>query len=114
LLNNKVPSESPIAVWSQRGIRIDPAQRTILPTGNGKPIPITPIEFRLLRVLTEKEHHLWERAELAVKIGVRSPAGDSRALDVAVSRLRRKLQDAGYRSSIESVRGMGYLFHGHG
>jgi DNA-binding response OmpR family regulator len=67
------------------------------------------MEFKLLRMFTSRAGRVVDRAELAKVIGVRS-VEVSRALDISVSRLRKKLRDAGYEVNLRSVRGSGYLF----
>jgi DNA-binding response OmpR family regulator len=67
------------------------------------------MEFKLLRIFTSRAGRVVDRAELAKVIGVRS-VEVSRALDISVSRLRKKLRDSGYDVNLRSVRGSGYLF----
>ncbi len=96
-------------VWAFGEIKVDQALRAIIPANGGKNVPITAMEFKLLRMFTTRAGRVVDRAELAKVIGVRS-VEVSRALDISVSRLRKKLRDAGYEVNLRSVRGSGYLF----
>lgn len=96
------------SLWSAHGVRVDHARRVILPTTNRKPIPITTNEFALLRYLASRPNQICERFELARRAGIGAHGEDSRAIDVAMSRLRKKLKDAGYIIRIRSQRGIGY------
>ena len=96
-------------VWAFGEIRVDQALRAIIPASGNKNVPITAMEFKLLRMFTSRAGRVVDRAELAKVIGVRS-VEVSRALDISVSRLRKKLRDAGYEVNLRSVRGSGYLF----
>jgi len=100
------PSET---IWAFGEIKVDQALRAIIPASGNKNVPITAMEFKLLRMFTSRAGRVVDRAELAKVIGVRS-VEVSRALDISVSRLRKKLRDAGYEVNLRSVRGSGYLF----
>ncbi len=96
-------------IWAFGEIKVDQALRAIIPANGNKNVPITAMEFKLLRMFTSRAGRVVDRAELAKVIGVRS-VEVSRALDISVSRLRKKLRDAGYEVNLRSVRGSGYLF----
>lgn len=96
-------------IWAFGEIKVDQALRAIIPASGNKNVPITAMEFKLLRMFTSRAGRVVDRAELAKVIGVRS-VEVSRALDISVSRLRKKLRDAGYEVNLRSVRGSGYLF----
>jgi DNA-binding response OmpR family regulator len=96
-------------IWAFGEIKVDQALRAIIPASGTKNVPITAMEFKLLRMFTSRAGRVVDRAELAKVIGVRS-VEVSRALDISVSRLRKKLRDAGYEVNLRSVRGSGYLF----
>jgi DNA-binding response OmpR family regulator len=96
-------------IWAFGEIRVDQALRAIVTANGSKNVPITAMEFKLLRIFTSRAGRVVDRAELAKVIGVRS-VEVSRALDISVSRLRKKLRDAGYEVNLRSVRGSGYLF----
>ena len=69
-------------------------------------------EFHLLRVLVERPGRVLTRDQLLdLARGPSSEAFD-RAIDVQISRLRRKLEDGAGRDPIRTVRGEGYMFAG--
>ncbi|WP_426977466.1 winged helix-turn-helix domain-containing protein [Pseudarthrobacter sp. O4] len=76
---------------------------------DGKPVPLTGIEFKLLRYLVENCSRTVGRDELRRFLeSFDSPAAASRSIDVYVGRVRRKLRRA--RHAIATVRGGGYRF----
>jgi DNA-binding response OmpR family regulator len=79
-------------IWAFGEIKVDQALRAIIPASGNKNVPITAMEFKLLRMFTSRAGRVVDRAELAKVIGVRS-VEVSRALDISVSRLRKKLRD---------------------
>lgn len=77
----------------------------------GTPIHLTPSEFRLLELLTEEPERVYTRDEIAARLWGTTDGGSSRAADVHVTRLRRKLQqDPLEPKRLEAVRGVGYKF----
>jgi two-component system OmpR family response regulator len=74
------------------------------------PVDLTPGEMRLLRALLERPGLLLSRDRLLELTGGPDPEPFDRAIDLAVSRLRRKLEPGGGRTMIETVRGIGYRF----
>lgn len=89
------------------GIQIDPSQRRC--AVNGKRVSLPPLEFELLKVLMYKAGRVLTRAYLLNNVWEMSGDIDTRAVDAAVSRLRRALgARAGKR--IETVSKMGYCF----
>lgn len=69
-------------------------------------------EFHLLRVLVERPGRVLTRDQLLdLARGPTSEAFD-RAIDVQISRLRRKLEDGAGRDPIRTIRGEGYMFVG--
>lgn len=91
------------------GWRMDLESRT-LRAPSGIVVPLTPGEFSLLRVFAERPGRLLSRDRLLDL----SRGGDvgpyDRAVDLAVSRLRRKLDEGGGGALIETIRGEGYRF----
>jgi len=75
--------------------------------GPATPVPLTLTEFRLLAYLARQPRRCFSRADLVDACLPESDALD-RVIDSHLSKLRRKLQDAGCRRLIETVRGVGY------
>lgn len=75
----------------------------------GVPLPLTPRELALLEHFLIRPESVVTRAELLGKVfGLRFDPGTN-VLDVAVSRLRRKLLGAGAAVTIVGRRGVGFL-----
>ncbi len=75
----------------------------------GKPIPLSPNEFRLLRFLVENSGRVFTRSQLIAALGKQEPAVDERTVDVWVGRLRRALRAAGAPRILRTVRSLGYI-----
>ncbi len=87
------------------GVRLDRVRHQVLV--DGKPLELTPTEFRLLECLLRQPGRAFSRAQL-----MDAAVGDGaivleRTIDVHVKALRRKL---GLPDLIETVRGVGYRF----
>lgn len=74
---------------------------------SGKEVALGPLEFKLLRTLTERPGRVFERDQLLDKVWGRSTFVDSRTVDVHVGRLRKSLGPEA-ASLIRTVRGKGY------
>ena len=89
-------------------IRLDTAAHRALVRGNE--IPLTATEFRLLRVLMERQGRVQTRSRLLTDVWGYAEDVDSRTVDTHVRRLRRKLGAESDR--IETVIGVGYRMRG--
>ncbi len=91
------------------GFRLDVARRELVDP-DGVVMPLSAGEFRLLRAFVERPQRVLTREYLLdVAFDNDSDVFD-RAVDVQVSRLRRKLERPGGIDIIRTVRGEGYLF----
>ncbi|MBY0337283.1 MAG: response regulator [Acetobacteraceae bacterium] len=91
------------------GFSLDPARRRLL-NPDGTEVPLTGGEFDLLVVLLERPGRVLTRDMLMDILHNRQPGPFDRAIDVAVSRLRRKLEaDSRNPQVIKTVRGGGYV-----
>jgi two-component system, OmpR family, response regulator len=76
---------------------------------DGERVPLTGVEFKLLRYLVEHCSRTVDREELRLFLeSFDSPGAATRSIDVYVGRVRRKL--LGGRHAIATVRGGGYRF----
>ena len=75
--------------------------------GAATPLPLTLTEYRLLACLAAQPRRCFSRAHLIEHCLPESDALD-RVIDSHLSKLRRKLQQAGQDGLIETVRGIGY------
>ncbi|EKV27497.1 two component transcriptional regulator, winged helix family [Caenispirillum salinarum AK4] len=77
---------------------------------DGRAAALTGAEFDLLAALVDQPGVLLTREALAAAVAEKKPGAGPRAIDILVSRLRRKLDDDG--TLIETCRGHGYRFAG--
>ncbi len=89
------------------GVRVDLAQHEV--TVDGKPVRLTPSEFRLLALLAERPGRVFSRREILQHLWSTPHVPDERTADVHVANLRRKL---GGGDRIVTVRGAGYKLAG--
>jgi DNA-binding response OmpR family regulator len=76
------------------------------------PLPLTRLEFDILLILMSNAGHVLTRERLLEQAWGYDFAGDTRAVDSAMKRLRAKLRAADPAAdSIEAVRGVGYRFN---
>jgi len=87
--------------WGE--LRLDIAAKQL--RRNNLVIPLTAAEFGLLSLLAQNQHRILSRDEIMQELRGIDADIFSRAIDVLVSRLRSKLQQA---DLIRTVRGMGY------
>jgi two-component system response regulator CpxR len=71
-------------------------------------LALTNIEFAILKCLIRSAGKIVSRDELAAVLYQRKSTPFERSIDVHISHLRRKIEAAG-KSSIRTVRGIGYL-----
>ncbi len=77
--------------------------------GGGEAIELTPTEFRLLVELARRPSQVFTREMLLERVWGYDYLGDSRLVDVAIQRLRAKVEaDPAHPRLILTVRGVGY------
>ena len=91
------------------GYRLDIPRRELVDP-DGVVIPLSTGEFRLLRAFVEHPQRVLSREQLLDFAFANDTDVFDRAVDVQVSRLRRKLERRGQSEIIRTVRGEGYLF----
>ncbi len=90
------------------GIEIDLDRRSVM--RGGETIDLTSTEFELLALLAAAPHKVFSRDDILEKLRGRSAEDiHSRAVDILVSRLRRKLEPL---DCIHTLRNAGYTFAG--
>ncbi len=88
-------------------VRVDLAGHTV--RRHGEEVVLTATEFRLLCVLASAPGRVLTRQVLLDQVWGYDYLGDSRMVDVAVQRLRAKIEtDPGRPELIQTVRGVGY------
>lgn len=79
----------------------------------GKPVSLTPIEFKLLGALVREPNRVFSRGELIEKALGYDFGGFDRTIDVHILNMRRKLEpDPDHPRYIKTVYGAGYKFAG--
>lgn len=73
-----------------------------------KPVPVTPTEFRLLKVLASHQGRVYYRDQLLDRVVGEDAVVTDRNIDVHVRSIRKKLGP--YSRLIETIRGVGYRF----
>ncbi|HEY2948532.1 MAG TPA: response regulator transcription factor [Micromonosporaceae bacterium] len=102
-------ASAPIAETSMSfaGLEIDPERFVV--RKDGRELPVTATEFRLLLELARRPGRVFTREMLLDRVWNYSYLGDSRLVDVAVQRLRAKIEDdPNHPQLIRTVRGAGY------
>ena len=75
-------------------------------TANKKDVELTPMEFKLLETLVERQGRVQSREQLLTDVWDMAADIDTRTIDTHIKRLREKLGKAG--DMIVTVRGLGY------
>ncbi len=88
-------------------LKIDPSAFRV--SKKGKPIALTATEFRLLLELAQHAGQVLTRDVLLDRVWNYEYLGDSRVVDMAIKRLRQKVEDdPSHPRLITTVRGLGY------
>jgi len=89
---------------------LDLKSRTLC-DARGREIPITSMEFDLLKTLVEHPNQVLSRDQLLSMTRNREWEPFDRSIDIRITRLRRKLEDDPARPRvIKTVRGAGYMY----
>jgi two-component system copper resistance phosphate regulon response regulator CusR len=78
-------------------------------TRAGQRIDLTPKEFALLHLLTRRQGEVLSRSLIASQVWDMNFDSDTNVVDVAIRRLRAKIDDPYPVKLVHTVRGMGYL-----
>ncbi len=89
------------------GLRVDLARHQV--TVDGKPVQLTPSEFKLCALLAQEPERVLSRRQIMEYLWDSPYVGDQHACEVHISNLRRKLErDPAKPERIVTVRGVGY------
>ncbi len=77
---------------------------------DGVRIDLTPKEFQLLLLMARRQGEVLSRTFIAEQVWEINFNSDTNVVDVAVRRLRRKVDDGFKNKLIHTVRGVGYVF----
>jgi two-component system, OmpR family, response regulator len=91
----------------QDGMVLDPGRHAVV--HDGRSVPLTPTEFRLLAALAGSRGEVVRRSTLLSAGWPDGAVVHDNTLDSFVARVRRKLAEAGSGARIETRRGVGYV-----
>lgn len=98
-------------VLSHLDLVVDLENRTV--TKAGKPIELSLKEYKLLELLIKNPRKVFGREELLQRVWGYDFMGDTRAVDICITRLRKKIEDdSSNPKHILTVYGFGYRFGG--
>ncbi len=80
-------------------------------TKNGQPVELTQKEFALLEYLLRNKGKICRRTRIIEKIWDVNFDRDTSVIDVYINFLRKKLDDPGQPSFLQTIRGVGYRVH---
>lgn len=93
----------------ESGLSLDPT--SLKTTIDGHPLELTPVEFRLLYLLSENPGRIYSRQQLLDHLYDDYRSVSERTVDSHIKNLRRKIQLLGIEQEmVHSVYGMGYKF----
>lgn len=96
--------------WRFQGWTLDAVERR-LTDPHGQDVPLTGMDFSLLKLFLENPGDVMDRSRLMEATRGRDLGPLDRSLDVQISRLRQRLLDDGKQPAlIKTVRGSGYAF----
>jgi DNA-binding response OmpR family regulator len=93
-------------VFTAAGIEMNIEKHTI--TKQGKPVELTQKEFALLEFLMRNKGKVSRRTRIIEKVWDIHFDYDNSVIDVYINFLRKKLDEPGSHSFIETIRGIGY------
>lgn len=96
-----------VTVLQHKGAMLNTADNTL--TFEGKDIPLSKNEYRILLTLMENKGNVVSREKLMEKLWQTDSFVDENTLSVNVGRLRKKLEAAGLTDFIETKFGVGYI-----
>ncbi len=88
-------------------LEIDMLKRRV--TRSGKRIDLTAKEFALLHMLATRQGEVLSRSLIASQVWDMNFDSDTNVVDVAIRRLRLKVDDPFQRKLVHTMRGMGYV-----
>lgn len=100
-------TQRPVDTYVVADIEIDPARHRV--TRAGQQINLTPKEFLLLSLLARRAGEVLSRTIIAEQVWDLNFDSDTNVVDVAIRRLRQKVDDPFERKLIHTVRGVGYV-----
>jgi two-component system OmpR family response regulator len=97
------------SMLSFAGLQLDLLRRRLV-RADGESTALTPNEFNLLRTFADNPGRALSRAQLSRGVHEGEADVQDRAINVQISRLRKRLRDEAGRDLIVTLRGKGYVF----
>lgn len=94
-------------LFEHRGVILNLSDATVL--YYGKKVELTKNEFKILQILMENKGNVVSRDKIMTRLWESDSYVDDNTLTVNVTRLRRKLEEAGVTDFIATKKGIGYL-----
>ncbi len=95
-------------VLELKGLVLDTHSHRV--SAHGNVLEMGPTEFRLLQFFMSHSERVYSRTQLLDMVWSRGSFVEERTVDVHIRRLRKALEDDGFDSFIQTVRGAGYRF----
>lgn len=109
VLRRSNPTEQPPEIFTAGSITLDRKRRELLL--NGVEVKLTAAELRVMEQLMQRSGEVLSRAHLTELALDRPLEAYDRSIDTLISKLRKKLADAGLEGNcVRSLRGHGYVF----
>ena len=101
------PPADPVLSFDEGRLRLDPERHQV--EVSGRPVELTPSEFKLLLALAGSPGRVFSRFELINRVQGHDYDGYERTIDAHVKNLRRKIEpDAAPPRYVQTVHGVGY------
>ncbi len=109
------PTSSTVEIASPSRVRVGACALDLLSrrlhSADGREVPLTTMEFDLLKAFVERPNQVLTRDQLLTLTRNREWEPFDRSIDIRIARVRRKIEpDPEHPQSIRTVRGAGYMF----
>lgn len=94
-------------IFEHRGVILNLSDTSVYYEGHK--VELTKNEFKILQILMEQKGSVVSRDRLMTRLWETDSYVDDNTLTVNVTRLRKRLEEAGVRDFIVTKKGMGYL-----
>jgi DNA-binding response OmpR family regulator len=98
------------AVLVEQNVELDPGQYRLRVAG--RDVPVSRRELAALELLMRRSRRLISRSEFEESLYGFGEEVSSKAIEVLIHRLRKKLKDAGADIEVDNLRGLGYMLSG--
>lgn len=120
VLRRAVPRPAAVPAAGDLHIRFGPwllkrDERVLMHEPDQRIVDLTAMEFDLLSVMVQRPNQVLSRDELLQLAHTRKAEPFDRAIDVRITRLRKKIEiNPNHPGYIRTIRGTGYMFHPEG